>query len=85
MKKAVKTAANIGKAILPMAADAGKLLLDTALKGAVRLGKLILSVMKSKGTKKALKKGRKFLRITALISGSVALLSCAGLILSRRK
>ena len=85
MDKILGLATDVVKAVLPVAADMARQLLITVAKLLKMLGRLGLSALKSKGTKRVLRKGRKALRITALVSGGVAVLSCAGLILGRRK
>ncbi len=85
MDKILGLAADVVKAVLPVAADMARQLLVTVAKLLKLLGRLCLSALKSKGTKRVLRKGRKALRITALVSGGIAVLSCAGLILGRRK
>ncbi len=85
MDKLLGLAADVAKGLLPVAADMAKTVLNAGLKLAGSLGKLGLSAVKSRGTKKLLHKGRKVLRITALASGCVMVLSIAGLVLSHRK
>ena len=85
MDKILGLATDVVKAVLPVAADMARQLLITVAKLLKMLGRLGLSALKSKGTKRVLRKGRKALRITALVSGGVAVLSCAGLILGHRK
>jgi len=85
MNKLLEFAAETAKALLPAAGEAAKHLLSAMGKLAGGIGKAGLSAIKSKGTKTALRKGRKLLRKTALISGCVAFLSCTALILSRKE
>ena len=85
MDKLLGLAADVGKAFLPVATDMAKAMLASGAKLAGRLGKVAVSTAKKKGSKRLLHKGRKILRITALVSGTVAVLSCAGLILSHKK
>ena len=85
MNKLLELMTDTIKALLPATADLAKHLLGASLTAAGRLGKLAFSAVTSRKSKKLLRKGRKALRITALVSGTVTLLSCAGLILSRKK
>ena len=89
MEKFFDFAAELMRVFLPAAADTAKLLFFTGLRLAKKLGKAGLSALKARGKKRGkralVRKGRRFLRITALVSGSVAVLSCAALILSHKK
>ena len=85
MDKLLEFGADTLKAVLPAAAEMAKQLLAAGGKLAGSVGKLCVNAVRSKTTKKALRKGRKLLMITAAVSGCIAILSCAGLILNRKK
>ena len=85
MDKLIAVAAELGRAILPAAANIARMGLGAALELTGRLGSLALDLLKKKKSSGLRKKTRRLLRKTALISGTVAVLSVAGLVLTGKK
>ena len=88
MGKLLELAGDLGKTLLPAAADLAKLGLKTGGKLAGKLGRRALDFGKGEGgiaARRFTRKKRKLLRKTAILSGCVLALSVAGLVMGRKK
>ena len=89
MEKLLQRTVDIGRSLTPAAQDLARSAGSMIGKLAGGFGKLVFSAakigVKKLGERRLVRKGRRFLRRTALISGSITVLSCVGLVLLRRR